>query len=189
MPDAVVVVTGDRITAAGARASVTVPAGATVIDGTGQFVVPGFFDTNVHLSLYGGVNDRYETLVRYHSRQAEIVLEAAQLQLKHGVTTVRDSYGVLPALVETRERIAKGQAVGVSILAAGNIVGWGGPYSVSFSLIRGAGDDVDAGDCGRHSPLADIKNIRRIRVLMSNGAVVNRDSLPQVRVLSRAPTK
>jgi len=39
-------------------------------------------------------------------RQAEIVLEAAQLQLKHGVTTVRDSYGVLPALVETRERIA-----------------------------------------------------------------------------------
>ena len=114
-------------------------AGATVIDGTGQFVVPGFFDTNVHLSLYGGVNDRYETLVRYHSRQAEIVLEAAQLQLKHGVTTVRDSYGVLPALVETRERIAKGQAVGARILAAGNIVGWGGPYSVPFSLIREAG--------------------------------------------------
>ena len=37
------------------------------------------------------------------------------------------------------------------------------------------------------SPLADIKNIRQIRVLMSNGAVVNRDTLPQVRVLSRAP--
>ena len=139
VPDAVVVITGDRITAAGPRASVTVPAGATVIDGTGQFVVPGFFDTNVHLSLYGGVNDRYETLVRYNSRQAEIVLEAAQLQLKHGVTTVRDSYGVLPALVETRERIARGQAVGARILAAGNIVGWGGPYSVSFSLIREAG--------------------------------------------------
>jgi imidazolonepropionase-like amidohydrolase len=139
VPDAVVVISGDRITAAGPRASVAVPAGATVIDGTGQFVVPGFFDTNVHLSLYGGVNDRYETLVRYNARQAEIVLEAAQLQLKHGITTVRDSYGVLPALVETRERIARGQAVGARILAAGNIVGWGGPYSVSFSLIREAG--------------------------------------------------
>lgn len=74
------------------------------------------------------------------------MLEAAQLQLKHGVTTVRDSYGVLPALVETRERIAspafarmRGQAVGAHMLAAGNIVGWGGPYSVSFSLIREAG--------------------------------------------------
>ena len=64
----------------------------------------------MHLSLYGGVNDRYETLVRYHDRQSEIVLEAAQLQLAHGVTTVRDSYGVLPPLVEVRERIRRGQA-------------------------------------------------------------------------------
>jgi imidazolonepropionase-like amidohydrolase len=133
--DAVVVIDGDRIRAIGPRASVPVPAGATVIDGRGGFVVPGFIDTNVHLSLYGGVNDRYETLVRYHGRQPEIVLEAAQLQLAHGVTTVRDSYGVLPALVAVRERIASGQAVGARILAAGNIVGWGGPYSVSFSLI------------------------------------------------------
>jgi imidazolonepropionase-like amidohydrolase len=139
VPDAVVVVTGDRITAAGPRASVPVPAGATVIDAAGQFIVPGFIDTNVHLSLYGGVNDRYETLVRYNARQPEIVLEAAQLQLKHGVTTVRDSYGVLPALVATRDRINRGEAVGARILAAGNIVGWGGPYSVSFSLIREAG--------------------------------------------------
>ncbi|MEP7116243.1 MAG: amidohydrolase family protein [Acidobacteriota bacterium] len=139
VPDAVVVVTGDRITAAGPRSSVPVPAGATVIDAAGQFVVPGFFDTNVHLSLYGGINDRYETLVRYNSRQPEIVLEAAQMQLKHGITTVRDSYGVLPPLVETRDRIARGQAVGARILAAGNIVGWGGPYSVSFSLIKEAG--------------------------------------------------
>ena len=133
--DAVVVVEGDRIRAAGPKAAVAVPPGATVIDAAGRFVVPGFIDTNVHLSLYGGVNDRYETLVRYHDRQPEIVLEAAQLQLAHGVTTVRDSYGVLPPLVAVRERIRTGQAVGARILAAGNIVGWGGPYSVSFSLI------------------------------------------------------
>ena len=56
-----------------------------------------------------------------------------------GVTTVRDSYGVLPALVATRDRINRGEATGARILAAGNIVGWGGPYSVSFSLIREAG--------------------------------------------------
>src|SRR5262249_57781466 len=62
-------------------------------------------------------------------------LEAAQLQLKYGVTTVRDSYGMLTPLVQTRDAIAKGEAVGARILAAGNILGWGGPYSVSFSLI------------------------------------------------------
>src|SRR5262245_36397648 len=134
LPDAVVLVRGSRISAVGPRASIRIPDGATVIDAKGGYVLPGFVDTNVHLSLYGGSRDRYETLVRYYARQSEIVLEAAQLQLKHGVTTVRDSYGMLTPLLQTRDAIARGEAVGARILAAGNIVGWGGPYSVSFSL-------------------------------------------------------
>lgn len=134
--DSAVVVSGGRIVAAGPRASVAIPADATTIDGTGKFLMPGLVDTNVHLSLYGGVGERYETLAKYHPRQAEIVLEAAQLQLRHGVTTVRDSYGLLAPLVAVRDQIAAGGAVGPRILAAGNIVGWGGPYSISFSLIR-----------------------------------------------------
>ncbi len=139
LSDAVVVVSGGRITAAGPRASVLVPPGATIIDAAGKFVAPGFVDTNVHLSLYGGVADRYETLAKYHPRQKEIVLEAAQLQLKWGVTTVRDSYGLLMPLVAVRDQIAAGGAIGPRILAAGNIVGWGGPYSISFSLIKEQG--------------------------------------------------
>lgn len=133
--DGVVLISESRITAAGPRAEVPIPEGVQVIDARGRYVLPGFVDTNVHLSLYGGINDRYETLVRYHSRQREIVLEAAQLQLRHGVTTVRDSYGVLPPLVAVRDAIGTGRSIGPRILAAGNIVGWGGPYSVSFSLI------------------------------------------------------
>jgi imidazolonepropionase-like amidohydrolase len=134
--DATVIVSGGKIAAVGPRGSTQVPQAATVIDAKGKFLVPGLVDTNVHLSLYGGVGDRYETLAKYHPRQREIVLEAAQLQLKYGVTTVRDSYGVLPPLVAVRDDIAAGKAIGSRILAAGNIVGWGGPYSVSFSLIR-----------------------------------------------------
>jgi imidazolonepropionase-like amidohydrolase len=134
--DAVVVVRGDRIAAAGPRGSISVPRDATVIDAAGKFVTPGFIDTNVHLSLYGGApNDRYETLVRYEHRQPEIVLEAAQTQLKYGVTTVRDSYGVLAPLVHVRDAIARGEAIGPRVLVAGNIVGWGGPFSLTFSLI------------------------------------------------------
>jgi imidazolonepropionase-like amidohydrolase len=132
--DGVIVISDARIAAAGPRASVRIPVGANVVDATGRYLVPGFIDTNVHLSLYGGMKDRYESLVRYHSRQNDIVLEAAQLQLKHGVTTVRDSYGMLIPLTQVRDRIARGDAVGARIQAAGNIVGWGGPYSISFSL-------------------------------------------------------
>ena len=130
--DATILISGSRITAVGR--GLAIPANAKVIDGTGRFIVPGFIDTNVHLSLYGGARDRYETLVKYNGRQEEIVLEAAQLALRHGVTTVRDSYGMLMPLVKVRDRLARGELTGARILAAGNIVGWGGPYSVSFSL-------------------------------------------------------
>jgi imidazolonepropionase-like amidohydrolase len=134
VPDAVVVVDGARIRAAGPRSSVQIPAGAKVVDAKGRYVLPGLIDTNVHLSLYGGAMERYESLVRYQSRQQELVLEAAQIDLKHGITTVRDSYGLLIPLTKVRDEIAAGRATGARILAAGNIVGWGGPYSITFSL-------------------------------------------------------
>ncbi len=134
--DAVVLISGTRIVEVGRRGAITVPPDATVIDARGKYVTPGFIDTNVHLSLYGGnTNARYETLVRYEHRQHEVVLEAAQLQLKYGITTVRDSYGVLPALVQVRDSIERGEVVGPRMLVAGNIVGWGGPFSLTFSLI------------------------------------------------------
>ena len=135
--DAVILIEGARITAVGARGAVSIPAGARQIDAHGQWLVPGLIDTNVHLSLYGGQNDRYETMVRYQPREAEIVLEAAQIDLSYGVTTVRDSYGALPALTKTRDAIARGDAIGARILAAGNILGWSGPYSFSFSRVMG----------------------------------------------------
>jgi imidazolonepropionase-like amidohydrolase len=138
--DATVVVRGTRIAAVGPRASTSVPPGARRIEAAGKYVTPGFIDTNVHLSLYGGTpGDRYETLARYQPRVDEITLEAAQLHLKHGITTVRDSYGQLRSLTRVRDKIAKGETVGSRMLVAGNIVGWGGPFSVSFSVVRDQG--------------------------------------------------
>jgi imidazolonepropionase-like amidohydrolase len=134
LPDSAIVVDGARITAIGPRASVRIPAGAKTVNASGAFVVPGFIDTNVHLSLYGGAKDRYETLAKYEPLQNDIVLEAAQIQLSYGITTVRDSYGMLVPLTQVRDTIARGGAIGSRIMAAGNIVGWGGPYSITFSL-------------------------------------------------------
>jgi hypothetical protein len=133
--DSIVVVSGSRIVSAGPRRTIAIPAGATEVDARGRWIVPGFIDTNVHLSLYGGQNDRYESLVRYQPRQRDIVLEAAQIDLSYGVTTVRDSYGALIPLTEVRDAINRGEKVGARILAAGNILGWSGPYSFSFSRV------------------------------------------------------
>ena len=135
--DAAIVITGSRITAVGPRAGVRIPADANQVDARGRWIIPGMIDTNVHLSLYGGQNDRYESLVRYQPRQNEIVLEAAQIDLGYGITTVRDSYGALVPLVQVRDSIARGDKIGARILAAGNILGWSGPYSFSFSRVTG----------------------------------------------------
>ncbi len=135
LQDGTILVEGSRISAVGPRSSVRVPSDARVIDGTGKYVTPGFIDTNVHLNLSFG-RRWSETNARYWRRNAGVTLQAAQLHLKHGITTVRDSYGALLPGIEVRDAIARGDAVGPRMYVAGNIVGWGGPFSVTFSGIR-----------------------------------------------------
>jgi len=127
--DVTIVIRGKRIAEIGPRASVTVPRGARVIDAGGKFATPGFIDTNVHISLY----NNGESMVRYEDRFTDLVIETAQVVLKHGITTVRDSYGALLPLIEVRDSINRGKLIGPRILVAGNIVGWGGPKSPLFS--------------------------------------------------------
>jgi imidazolonepropionase-like amidohydrolase len=166
--DAVVVLSGSRIVSAGPRRSVAIPPGANEIDARNRWIVPGLIDTNVHLSLYGGQNDRYESLVRYQPRQREIVLEAAQIDLSYGVTTVRDSYGALLPLTEVRDAINRGEKAGARILAAGNILGWSGPYSFSFSrvttpltLFQEQMNDYIAQEAGEELMAMSIDELRR----------------------------
>lgn len=112
-------------------------AGDLKIDGTGKFLVPGFFDNNAHLTVYGQPARR-DTSAKYGDRNEELALEFAQRTLKAGVTTLVDSYGVLPPSIVVRDRINRGEAVGSRLLLAGNILGWGGPFSITFSLTKDA---------------------------------------------------
>lgn len=135
-PDSTILVEGQRIAAVGPSSEVAVPDGAATIEGAGRYMTPGFVDTNVHVSLYGAqFKERKENAVFFYKRGVEIALEAAQMHLKHGVTHVRDSYGQLPQLIEVRDAIASGAEIGPRLQVAGNIVGWGGPFSITFALI------------------------------------------------------
>ena len=132
LSDATIIVQGRRIAEIGPRASVEVPSNAQVIDATGKFVIPGLVDTNVHLNLAFGRRWN-DTNARYWDRNADVTLQSAQLHLKHGITTVRDSYAALLPGIQVRDAIARGEVVGPRVYVAGNIVGWGGPYSETFS--------------------------------------------------------
>jgi len=130
VPDGVVLMRNGRITAVGPAARVTVPADATRIDARGKFVIPGLMDGNLHLFL----NLDLETLIKYEGRYHEIVLEAAQIALKTGQTTVFDTWGPRAALARARDMINAGQAPGSRIYLAGNILGFTGPLGADFRL-------------------------------------------------------
>ena len=127
--DATIVVRGSRIAAVGTRANTPVPRGARVIDVRGKFITPGFIDSNIHASIYSGL----ENFARYQDRFVDVAIEAAQNHLKVGITTVRDSYGMLAPLLAVRDAIRRGDVPGPRLYVAGNIVGWGGPWSFSFT--------------------------------------------------------
>jgi imidazolonepropionase-like amidohydrolase len=123
-----VLVRDGKFAAVGARSTVNVPGCARVIDGAGKFVTPGFIDTNVHVGMPGSPID----FARYWDRLSDLAIEGAQLHLKHGVTSIRDSYGVLEPLIVARDAIRRGDVPGARLFVAGNIVGWSGNFSLSF---------------------------------------------------------
>ncbi|MBI4697097.1 MAG: amidohydrolase family protein [Gammaproteobacteria bacterium] len=136
LADAVVLAERGRITAAGRRAEVPVPAGATVIDAQGQYLLPGFMSGNVHLldgiMMMGKGGAEY--LARFEGRLHEVIEEAAQIALRGGCTTVFDTWNALVPVLNARDRINAGRAQGARIFAAGNIIGMGGPFSADFSM-------------------------------------------------------
>lgn len=128
-PSTTIVIAEDgTIAAIGPDATTSIPQGIEVIDGTGRFVIPGLMDANVHL-----VGARTtDTLLDFEGRYDELALEAAQLTLKYGVTTVFDTWGPSGPVAQTRDAIKAGTAQGSHIYYSGNIIGLGGPLSMDF---------------------------------------------------------
>ena len=47
-PDMTVVIRGDRVSEIGKAGEITAPPGATVVDASGKFLIPGLWDMHVH---------------------------------------------------------------------------------------------------------------------------------------------
>src|SRR5688572_1170596 len=99
-----VVVRDGRITQIGPAARVPAPAGATRVDGTGKYLIPGLAEMHGHLT-------------------ANYLPEAARADILHwyvanGVTTVRAMLGN-PEAITTRDAIAKGMLLGPKLYVAG----------------------------------------------------------------------
>ncbi|MFL2840218.1 MAG: amidohydrolase family protein [Pseudohongiellaceae bacterium] len=128
LESAIILIEGSRISAVGTASDVVVPDDAQIINANGKYLIPGLIDANLHLYL----NIDLETMIKYEERYHEIILEAAQITLKNGLTTVFDTWGPYEPLVEARALVNSGEVIGSRIFLAGNIIGFDGPLSADF---------------------------------------------------------
>lgn len=121
--NAVIVIRGDRIEAAGA--GIAIPQGARVIDLSRHTVLPGFIDAHVHITgrpvgegdwVHAGVTDSPADDALWGALNARRTLEA-------GFTTVRNAGAGGFADVALREAVDAGRVPGPRILAAGSAIG------------------------------------------------------------------
>ncbi len=100
-----VIVKGDRIESVGPDRAATIPADAEVIDAGGKALLPGLWDSHVHLSPVDG-----------------------RLHIAAGVTQVRDMANDIDELQAMRKRFDSGEAIGPRVLMAG-FIDSPGPYA------------------------------------------------------------
>jgi imidazolonepropionase-like amidohydrolase len=105
-PDQTVLIEAGRITAVGATTKLKVPKTARTIDGSGKFLLPGFWDMHVHLA---GVSAN-------PSWSKEVLLP---LLLANGITGVRDMGGDLDALLSWQRDAESGALLAPHIVASG----------------------------------------------------------------------
>ncbi len=98
-----------RITAVGPSATLTVPAGATVIDGKGRFVTAGFWNSHVHFLALP---------LREAATRPASELDAAlnTMLTRWGFTTVFDVASLNGSARALRKRIEAGEVTGPAIL-------------------------------------------------------------------------
>jgi imidazolonepropionase-like amidohydrolase len=149
MRDAVVIVEGERIVAAGPN--LPVPAGATVIDLGGATLLPGLIDCHTHISG-GDPRDYYERLFRRSPIDAAIEAHLyARRTLEAGFTTIRDVGAGEFVDVALRKAIEAGVVVGPRMQVASLAIGATGghadltgfsPY-LEFKQFSSVADGVD----------------------------------------------
>ena len=132
----VVLVDGGTISEVGPQ--VTIPAGATVIDLSGKWVMPGLMDAHTHLTL--GTLDYIGSYIRQSKGlRALLGARSAQDVVRAGFTTVKDIGNDADyAGVDVRRAVERGWFVGPTFLNAGKIIAPFGGQSRNIPPEQGA---------------------------------------------------
>ncbi|CAN5635635.1 hypothetical protein BH23GEM3_BH23GEM3_13590 [soil metagenome] len=109
IPDATVVIERNRIVSVGPSASTQVPAGATVVDVAGRYIMPGMVDVHAHIGT-GSNGIAPQTHWGYLAN------------LAFGVTTMHDPSSGTEMAFSNSELLRAGQLVGPRLFSTGTIL-------------------------------------------------------------------
>jgi imidazolonepropionase-like amidohydrolase len=119
LPDAVVLVSGGKITAVGKRGEVKIPKDARVIDCGGKTVVAGFWNSHVHFS-----DSRWNNAAT--APAADLEKHMQEMLTRWGFTTVWDLGSEPGNSLALRKRVETGEVPGPKMFLAGDIFPKGG---------------------------------------------------------------
>ncbi len=106
LDNATVVISGETIAAVGATAAMTLPDTAERIDGSGKFLIPGLWDAHVHLTF-----------------GPDLTVDAwYPLLLANGITSVRDTGGLVEEIMPLRDIARAEGATAPRVFVAGPLV-------------------------------------------------------------------
>ena len=141
VPDAVVVMQGDRILAAGPASGTPVPANpARTIDAAGLYIMPGLIDLHIHFT-----QQRCDDFGKYSDSPAAAAIRGVALAeqlIGAGITAARDVGTVDDVALRVKEAVDRGIIRGPRVLWSGRII----------SSTGGHGDEVTSTATGRQKP-------------------------------------
>ena len=126
LPNADVVITGNRIAAVGPAGTVAVPDGARRLDAKGATITPGIIDTHAHLH-YSGFEIFPETKWEYATN------------LAYGVTTVYDPSAPSLDVFAQAELVDAGRMLGPRVLSSGMVL-YGGQQTPIYAEVESLED-------------------------------------------------
>lgn len=172
LESATVIVRGSIIAAVGPSRTISIPKGATRIDGRGLTVLPGLIDCHVHLCL-GGEPDVVATVES--EEPAYTLLKSArhaQATVEAGFTTVRDVGSRDHSIFALKRAVDHGLLPGPRIMGAGRVICMIGGHA------RFIGQEVEGPDRVRRAVETELAAGADVIKVVASGGVLTPGTSP-----------
>ena len=172
--NAVALIEGERIVAAGAASDVAVPDGADVLDAGDATLLPGLIDAHVHMLHTGSASSGVDSRAMNDQQLLLVGARNSLVALKSGLTTVRDCGDHDYMTLTLRDSIAAGTLPGPRFLCSGPVI------TSTAGQLWWSGIECDTPDELRRAVRTLVKNGVDFIKLMGSGGNATPGSNPEV---------